>query len=514
MKKKKETQDHSTRAHAKYSASGSPRWLKCSGSIELSEKAPPQSESPYAKEGTEAHECLEFLLNNRNRLLAAEKMARKKWNDDQVNHGLDAVAYVLEKADTLLVGGEVEIEAETRVDASFFTKEGQFGTTDISIIQLFGKLVIIDYKYGAGVPVSVVENSQLIYYALGMAARYDFNFEEVEMVIVQPRAEHEDGPIRSWSCSMQYLLDEWVPKFKRGVEICEDPFESTLLAGDHCRFCPAAPICPEISNKRLREAQIEFDDDTMEIETLPSVTKIAIKNLPTILEACERLEHWIESVRSHAFNVMERNETIDGYKLVKKRSTRKWSDEDKVAKLARKHFGDTAFAHPKLLSPAQFEKAHALYSTDEEKRAKKFVEKYTTNESSGFTMVKESDSRDAINYIETEFEVIEDDFTTGRWEGSEPNTLSLPRSKNPKKKGVKKMQEQQTQVETSPVVETPKKKATVKKPAAKAKATTTKKAAKKPVSKKVAPKKTVKKPATKKVVKATPKKAVKKAVKK
>ena len=508
MAKKKETQDHSKRAHAKYSASGSHRWLHCSGSIELSEKAPPQGESSYAKEGTEAHECLEFLLNNRHNIKAAEKMARKKWDDDQVNYGLDSVDYVLKRANEL--GGEVEIEAETRVDASFFTKEGQFGTTDISIIQLFGRLIILDYKYGAGVPVDAKENSQLIYYALGMAARYDFNFEEVEMVVIQPRAEHEDGPIRSWTCTMDYLLEEWVPKFKRGVEICEDPFESTLLAGDHCRFCPAASICPEISNKRLREAQIEFDDETMEIETLPTVGKIAIKNLPTILDACDRLEHWIEAVRSHAFHVMERNETIHGYKLVEKRNTRKWSDEEKVAKLAKKYFGETAFAHPKLLSPAQFEKAHSLYSTDEEKRAKKFVEKYTTSKSSGFTMVKESDARDAVNYIETQFEVIEDDFTSGQWQGKEPNTLSLPRSKNPKKKGVKKMQEQSIET-TAEVVTTPKKmaklvsKKTTKKPAVKAKATK-KVAPKKAASKKVAPKKAVKKTA--------PKKAVKKAAKK
>jgi hypothetical protein len=63
--------EHSKRKHSKFAASSAKRWLNCPGSVRLSEKAPPQFESIYAKEGTDAHECLEFLVRRYRRLNAA-----------------------------------------------------------------------------------------------------------------------------------------------------------------------------------------------------------------------------------------------------------------------------------------------------------------------------------------------------------------------------------------------------------------------------------------------------------
>jgi len=303
------------KAHAKYSASGSDRWLSCPGSISLSENAPEGESSVAAEEGTRAHACLEFLLNNRKKINEAIKMAKKRmyinpsnnrkereWDDDMIKYALIEIQWVLDKAKTL--PGST-IGSESRVDASSFTMPGQFGTLDIEIAQEFGRLVIYDYKYGKW-PVEPEENSQGIYYALAKAEEYGFNFAEVEIVIGQPRAFHSVSHRRSWVVSMDYLLDTWAPRFKKGVEACEDFFNAPLISGDHCKFCPAKVICPEISNKALRNAQVVFDDDKGEIESLPVVRSLGIKNLPTILEACDQLEQWIKSVREHAFHVLEK----------------------------------------------------------------------------------------------------------------------------------------------------------------------------------------------------------------
>lgn len=382
------------KAHAKFSASGSSRWMNCLGSTALCEKAPPQSESDYAKEGTDAHACLEFILKNRAKKAAATIIAKKKYNDEQVQHALDTVRWIEGK---LKQHENALLLCETRVDASPFTCEGQFGTLDVSIIEEFGRLVVIDYKYGAGIPVDPEENSQLIYYALGIAHEYNFNFSEVELVVIQPRAFHESGETtRSWVASMDEIM-QWIPKFKGAVEKAQDPF-APLAAGSWCRWCPAATICPEIKENKMKEAQVVFDDEKG-IVAKPAPTMISIQNLSTILPALDSLETWIEKVREHALHVLKRGEKIDGFKLVQKRSTRKWTNEEKIIKEAKKKWGEKAFTKPELLSPAQLEKV--IKNSD-------WVNARVTDKSSGVTIARSDDKRLEVNTIEAAFTVVDE----------------------------------------------------------------------------------------------------------
>ena len=474
------------KAHAKYSASGSDRWLSCPGSIALSEGVPEDEESAAAWEGTCAHACLEFLILNRKDLkkaVAKAKVHKKKdertgkiitWNAQMIECALDELKY-LEKRLKEYPGAV--LKAESRVDASSFTMEDQFGTLDVEIAQEFGRLIIYDYKYGR-FPVDPEENSQLIYYALAKAEEYGYNFAEVELIVGQPRSS-EGASRRSWVTSMTYLLEEWFPRFKKGVEACEDYATAPLIAGDHCKFCPAAFQCPEISNKKLREAQVVFNDDVGVVEKLPALASIQMKNLPNVLDACDHIEKWIAAVRKHAFNVMERGEIVKGFKLVDKRSTRKWVNEEKVAAIAKTHFGSKAFSKPELLSPAQIEAAFKDNKVILPK-VKDWVTKHTTNESSGFTMVREDDKRQAVNYIET---VFKDDV------------FAISEKKN-KKKGVRKMEQNPDivlveETPAGPMVTTKKvaKKVTKKAPAKKpVKTLSSKKTAKKATKKVVAKK--------------------------
>lgn len=382
------------KAHAKFSASGSYRWMNCHGSIALIEKAPPQRESAYANEGTTAHECLEFLLKNRLKLSAATTQAKKKYDSEMVTHALSAVAWIEDKA--LDVLGENEVLIETKVDASSFTCPDQFGTLDAAIVQEFGKLVVIDYKYGSGILVDPEQNSQLIYYALGLAHKYDYNFVDVEIVVIQPRAYHESGDtVRAWTCSMDELM-AWREKFKTGVAKASDPF-ATLKSGDWCKFCPASTICPELKEKAMEQAAIVFDD-VKGIESIPEPKSIAIKNLGTLLDACDKLEDWITAIRAHATHVLERGGRVQGFKLVDKRPTRKWKDVEGATLVAAKSFGVDALTNPEIISPAQFEKA---FKNDP--RAKIFMDKNVEAKSSGTTLVRDTDKRSEVRVIETVF---------------------------------------------------------------------------------------------------------------
>lgn len=386
------------KAHATYSASGSHRWLNCPGSIALCEKAPPQRESAYATEGTEAHACLEFLLKNRNNLRDAVRVVRKKYDDEMVGHALEAAEWIIAR---LAAAPGAEFLCETKVDASPFTCNEQFGTLDAAIAHEFGRLIVIDYKYGAGVAVHPdghdgMGNSQLVYYALGISHAYYHNFAEVELVVIQPRAYTASGEtIRSHVLSMEDLA-AWEHRFREGVTVSKLP-NAPLAAGAWCKFCPAAAICPELKDNAMRDAQVVFADETG-LVSVPEPKMIVVPHLGNILDACERLEAWIDKVREHAVHVLERGGTIDGFKLVDKRAPRKWVDEDRIASEASAALGPAAFSPPKLLSPAQLEKQFK-----HNKSIGSWVEARVTTKSSGTTLVRESDRRPPARLIKDIF---------------------------------------------------------------------------------------------------------------
>jgi Protein of unknown function (DUF2800) len=367
-----------SKKHAKYAASAAYRWLSCPGSISLSEKAPSQPESSYALEGTKAHELLEKLLKG-------EKIAKlkKEYPEEMVEHCLFAWDVI---SDT--ISNSSELLCETKIGL-YHIHEEMDGTFDAAVIEDFGTLFVFDFKYGTRF-VKTEGNQQLLFYALALAHKHHYNFENIEMVIIQPRCDCDEGPVRRWRISIDELKS-WNEVFEKGVKACESK-NPKFIAGDHCGYCPATVICPEISKKAMQSAQIAFSDNVEpDINSFPEISKIQIKDLGKILNAFEKLEIWMSDVRSHALHCAERGETISEWKLVEKRSIRKWIDG--AEKAAQKEFGDLAFKK-EFLSPAQLEKA-----VD----ARQFLSKYCSSVSSGVTLVCENDKRPAINALEKAF---------------------------------------------------------------------------------------------------------------
>ncbi len=192
------------------------------------------------------------------------------------------------------------------------------------------------------------------------------------------------------------FFQEWEEKFRDAVRACESP-NPKPTAGAWCKWCPAATICPELKTAALKRAQVVFSDEKG-LESVPEPTMIQLPNLSTILQACDRLEDWIGKVRDHAHHVLEKGEEIPGFKLVAKRSPRRWVDEGKSGDEARERFGDLAFTSPRLLSPAQLEKA-----ARNSKGVNEWVQARITDESSGVTLVTDADKRPAVRRIEQVF---------------------------------------------------------------------------------------------------------------
>jgi hypothetical protein len=244
--------------HSRFSASGFERIVKCPGSVSLSEGLP-DKESAASREGTLAHEVLEGILKDPSIVLL--KRNKGEITDEMVEYGRQAANHIL-KLRGVLPNSDLMIES--KVSLSFIHPEA-FGTLDAAIVDYFGTLHILDYKFGKSF-VSPYENWQFLFYALGVAHQHQWNFSKVRMWTLQPRVTGFDGNYTFWEISIDELKS-YIPKFERAIRRAET-LTTTYVEGDHCFFCKARNVCPLKAETKLLDAKKAFDKklSTMEIE--------------------------------------------------------------------------------------------------------------------------------------------------------------------------------------------------------------------------------------------------------
>ena len=184
--------------HATLSASASNSWLKCPQYIKV-QKMFSEATSPYAEKGRLAHAIAEFKA----RTYVHEPLGKRAYNSRLKKFAAEPnYDPAMEEA--------TELYLETRVDYSEYAPGG-FGTADCIMIG-GNRIVVVDYKNGAGVPVFAEGNSQMGLYTLGALATfrpvYGDTITEALLVIVQPHA----GGVKSWETSVANLVT-WGTEF-------------------------------------------------------------------------------------------------------------------------------------------------------------------------------------------------------------------------------------------------------------------------------------------------------------
>lgn len=320
--------NHTERAHALLSASGSQRWLNCTPSARIEEKFDEVS-STHAQEGTLAHEFADLDLRFRAGELSAKVVSTEirklekhalytKEMRPQVAKYVDHVMEVYSEAKTRTPDALIQIEE--RLDFSHIVERG-FGTGDACIVA-DGVLDVIDLKYGKGVQVDAPNNSQLMLYGSGSLRAFDliYDIHTVRLTIVQPRLDH----ISTWEISADELRlwGEETVKPKAAEAYAGD---GELVAGDWCKFCKAKAMCRALADKNMEMARHEFKDP----RTLEDWEVVDVyKQLPM-------LQEWAKSVTAHMLNKALEGQKWKGYKVVEGRSQRRIPNPDKAIEFLR-----------------------------------------------------------------------------------------------------------------------------------------------------------------------------------
>ena len=379
--------------HAKFSPSAAHRWLNCPGSIALTADIPNTS-SIYADEGTCAHEVGEKALPLGPDVDLTKWVGEKLYKDVVVTEEMIEAVQVY--IDTIHGDGAKQapgpFEIEAKLDLSWLCPD-TFGRGDY--IQYFPgqrRLRVYDYKHGKGYVVEVKENPQAMIYGLGGLKLFrdmGLVIDIVELIIVQPRAFHRDGMVRRWKITAANLMKWGYETLKPAVLDALGPKRTFLANGDWCRFCPAMGICPKLTEKALETAGQDFDvvvGNAPGVVTLPDIEHMTVAELARVADFATLLDPWIKGVMGHLQDKMTSGVAVPGYKLVAKRSLRKWEDLKTITAKAETLVGDAAFAPRKLKSPAQLEKL----------MGKTTVAPFWIKPDAGVTIAAEKDKRRAV----------------------------------------------------------------------------------------------------------------------
>lgn len=372
--------------HKRFGGSTIARTLNCPYWRGAADDMPPQPSSEFADRGTLLHDAMEQIM-----------LADDGFNPldviGNVYEGIELTAELYKEKIVPAMAAVTDIFNEYSVTDYTCEEAVQLaddlgGTADMLArgeITLDGEVVnvalCLDYKFGDGVVVDAEGNEQGLFYS-ACAERTPETadlFEDIEVLVVgiiQPTA-HDGANYSLWEVDpieMAQMVDMSV----RARDTAESDNPGQPNAGKWCAFCPNEAVCPA----KTGELQNLNRLDLTQIEKLPTFSEVA--TMKKTLKAIEKLTH----------EQLEQGVNIPGWKLVSKRASRVYNDqeavEDKIRK-SKKIKKEDAYDY-KVKTPAQLEKVCKLKDVDFQAVFGDLV----SSVSSGTTLASEDDKREAV----------------------------------------------------------------------------------------------------------------------
>lgn len=417
--------------HSIFAPSGSAMWLYCSGSL-IANLLEEDEGSYEAAEGTVAHGLAEDWLRT------GIRPDHRLGETVVIQEADDKPAYHVEVDEVMMDFVEEYVNwcaclpgehfVETRV---YFTDlmppanpddepEFQFdfvpqgGTADHAAC-MPGLLIISDFKYGKGVYVEVVGNTQGMLYALGFFYEWDwlYDFQTIVIRIGQPRMAN----FAEYTVTRAELLEfaEHVRERAAAAWAIDAP---RRVSEKGCRWCKAKYDCAAyaVAVDALAYADLDTLMNEVDAETMSfmkarlreqyklhtaATSRLSHEEMVSILRFRKPMEAYFEALFEHLVKEAKDGVSIPGKKLAESRSYRQWRNPGKVAEhlewLGLKR--DSIFS-TEINSPAKLEELLRKEAKYDKKLIPGLLEKYIYQPPGKATLVDDNDPRPAMGDID------------------------------------------------------------------------------------------------------------------
>jgi hypothetical protein len=392
--------DH-TAEHAHLSPSGSHRWFTCAGSLVL--EAPiPNRPNDYSDEGTACHAVAAWCLTEHwraskriNELIPVHRPGEEpryvQFTDemaDMVQGAVDTIRRLTIGAHVVMIEQKLDFTDALDLPPEVIQAWGrQFGTGDVVIVTSDYELVVADFKFGH-TPVEVVENSQLLIYAVAAHDELSLGYEikRGRLMILQPKARG----VTEWAFDLEYLerfralmrskaisaVNAWRDQDTIDQATWEETYLNPKPNDRDCAFCRAMATCPSAQRYMQETVGADFqaivDDPKGALPEVSSDPAVAPdKWLATMMDAAPFAEDFFTAVRAETERRLLQNiDSVPGYGLeLGRKGNRRFKDEAEAEHLIHRTWKikrDIAYNY-KLKTPTALEKlTKPSVATDED----------------------------------------------------------------------------------------------------------------------------------------------------
>lgn len=239
------------------------RLLACPASHSTLNLLPPSVDQPsvYAEEGSFAHAVMAWLMNERKngrdyaydelQVLIGQHCHDRTITQEHLDQLIWPALTALDMLEPYIDADSDFMVRAVEQRLQFPGIPGAFGTADL-ILQSANAVLVVDWKFGAGVPIAAVSrddsgeliDAQALYYLTAARAtkatmKLFAGKRRMFVAIVQPRTAE---PL-TWAEVQPRDCDDFIEDMHRAVmaALSRDPHRER---GEHCRFAACKAVCP------------------------------------------------------------------------------------------------------------------------------------------------------------------------------------------------------------------------------------------------------------------------------
>lgn len=329
-------------AHAKLAPSSMKMFKSCYASLLPLEHPTLERYSPYAAEGTAAHELFAtaatvLLRDGPSMALGIVEFAQAKegehpYTDEMRMHCRELILL----CDRILTKIGKDCILSTLIESRVKFSEHIYGTIDFGILYVKDnkkKIYALDLKYGKGTPVRAEGNEQLLTYVLAMIETHSWDAAEAIIAVYQPRNtdEHLD-PLDLWQIDAAVIKKarRELRRFETiALKVMSGDRKAKECVGDWCKFCKRkdAMECKSYAKAARIPGMIELDKATPLIKT-PVMHALSEDQLDFICRNSERVRTFLKEVETYVATRCLSANPLKGWKLVGGKTVRKWLENE------------------------------------------------------------------------------------------------------------------------------------------------------------------------------------------